>query len=295
MPADQPMSTDETPTGKSDAANDQAGGAAEGSIGPVGAEQEQDRERLARGLVKYYAAWSIGAGIVPVPIVDMLLVMGVQVQMLRKMSDLYGVPFSEHVARNLVGALVGGAGSEVVAGGLVGPVVRLIPGIGPFLGALTMPAIAAASTASRKPGAIECESMKVPAKSGGFFVGDQDMQPFGGERWSNGHQLLVKATALGDSVEIEVPCPVAAPRKLVLHATQAPDFATLRFAINGQAVTGMLDCHATGVQAAPAFVLGVFTPHDGKFSLHVEVAGANPASIGAKYFFGLDCVTLEAP
>jgi uncharacterized protein (DUF697 family) len=152
MPADQPMPTDETPTGKSDDANDQAGGAAEGSIGPEGAEQEQeqeqeqDREHLARGLVKYYAAWSIGAGIVPVPFVDMLLVMGVQVQMLRKMSDLYGVPFSEHVARNLVGALVGGAGSEVVAGGLVGPVVRLIPGIGPFLGAMTMPAVAAAST-----------------------------------------------------------------------------------------------------------------------------------------------------
>ena len=146
MPADQPMSTDETPTSKSDTANDQAGEPAEGSIGPEGAEQERDREGLARGLVKYYAAWSIGAGIVPVPIVDMLLVMGVQVQMLRKMSDLYGVPFSEHVARNLVGALVGGAGSEVVAGGLVGPVVRLIPGIGPFLGALTMPAVAAAST-----------------------------------------------------------------------------------------------------------------------------------------------------
>lgn len=105
-----------------------------------------DRERQARGLVKYYAAWSFGAGIVPVPLVDMLLVMGVQVQMLRKMSDLYGVPFSEHVARNLVGALVGGAASEVVAGGLIGPVIRLIPGVGPLLGALTMPAVASAST-----------------------------------------------------------------------------------------------------------------------------------------------------
>lgn len=105
-----------------------------------------DREDLARGLVKYYSAWSFGAGIVPVPMVDMLLVMGVQVQMLRKMSDLYGVPFSEHVARNLVGALVGGAASEVVAGGLIGPLVRLVPGIGPLLGALTMPVVASAST-----------------------------------------------------------------------------------------------------------------------------------------------------
>ncbi len=144
MSADHPVSADEMPTSQSDTANDPAGGPAEGPIGLEGAEH--DRERLARGLVKYYAAWSIGAGIVPVPFVDMLLVMGVQVQMLRKMSDLYGVPFSEHVARNLVGALVGGAGSEVVAGGLVGPVVRLIPGIGPFLGAMTMPAVAAAST-----------------------------------------------------------------------------------------------------------------------------------------------------
>lgn len=107
---------------------------------------QADRERLARGLVKYYSAWSFGAGIMPVPIVDMLLVMGVQVQMLRKMSDLYEVPFSEHVARNLIGALVGGAASEVVAGGLIGPVVRLVPGVGPLLGALTMPAVASAST-----------------------------------------------------------------------------------------------------------------------------------------------------
>lgn len=117
------------------AAGDAAPGVADG-----------DRERLARGTIRYYSAWSFGAGVVPLPMVDMLLVMGVQVQMLRKMSDLYGVPFSEHVARNLVGALVGGAASEVVAGGLVGPVVRLIPGIGPLLGALTMPAVAAAST-----------------------------------------------------------------------------------------------------------------------------------------------------
>jgi len=138
------MSADETEINRSEAANDPASRTAEASM--ASGDGELDRERLARGLVKYYSAWSFGAGIVPVPMVDMLLVMGVQVQMLRKMSDLYGVPFSEHVARNLVGSLVGGAASEVVAGGLVGPVVRLIPGVGPFLGALTMPAVAAAST-----------------------------------------------------------------------------------------------------------------------------------------------------
>jgi uncharacterized protein (DUF697 family) len=143
------MSADEIGINRSEVASASADGTseaqtAEAAIAP--GDSQLDRERLARGLVKYYSAWSFGAGIVPVPIVDMLMVMGVQVQMLRKMSDVYGVPFSEHVARNLVGALVGGAASEVVAGGLLGPVVRLIPGVGTFLGALTMPAVAAAST-----------------------------------------------------------------------------------------------------------------------------------------------------
>jgi hypothetical protein len=156
-------------------------------------------------------------------------------------------------------------------------------------------AIEAAAKASRRPGAIECEATKVLTKSGDFFVGGQDMEAFGGERWSTGNQLLVKATAVGDAVEIEVPSPDATPRKLVLYATQAPDFATLRFQVNGRETAGPLDCRAAAVQPAPAFVLGVFAPRDGKLTLRAEVAGTNPAAIGAKYFFGLDCVMLEKP
>ena len=162
--------------------------------------------------------------------------------------------------------------------------------------ALPIPTLAEtiAASASRKPGAIECETLKILTKSGDFFVGAQDMKHFG-ERWSNGNQLLAKATAVGDSVEIEIPCPDNAPRKLVLYATQAPDFATLRFQVNGRAAVGILDGHADSVQPAAVFALGVFTPRDGKFTLRAEVVGTNPASIGAKYFFGLDCVVLEKP
>ncbi|MES2924801.1 MAG: glycoside hydrolase family 172 protein [Verrucomicrobiota bacterium] len=145
------------------------------------------------------------------------------------------------------------------------------------------------------PESIECETAKVVTRSGDFFVGGQDMQPFGGDRWSGGHQLLAKTTAVGDSVEIEIPCPDNAPRKLVLHATQAPDFGKLSFRVNGKAIQPVLDGHANSVQPAPALVLGEFTPRDGKFTLRAEVVGANPASTGAKYYFGLDCVVLEKP
>jgi len=162
--------------------------------------------------------------------------------------------------------------------------------------ALPVPTLAeaiAATTPPRKPGAIECETMKVAAKTGDFFAGEQDMEPFGGERWSNGRHLLGKTTAIGDSVEIEWPAPDAAPRKLVLYATQAPDYATLRFRVNDEIVAPTFDGYADSVQPAPAFPLGVFAPREGKFKLRVEVVGANPAAKGAKYYFGLDCVSME--
>jgi hypothetical protein len=80
-----------------------------------------------------------------------------------------------------------------------------------------------------------------------------------------------------------------------LRRPQAPDYATLRFRVNGQQVAATFDGCANSVRPAPAFPLGVFAPHDGKFTLCIEVRGANPASRGAKYFFGLDFVTLEQP
>jgi len=93
----------------------------------------------------------------------------------------------------------------------------------------------------------------------------------------------------------EFAAPGTAPRKLVLYATQAPDYATLQFRVNGQDLPAKFDGYAASVQPAAAFLLGTFEPRDGKFTLRAEVAGANPAAKGAMYFFGLDCVILEKP
>lgn len=164
--------------------------------------------------------------------------------------------------------------------------------------ALPVPTLAdaiAAAAPARKPGAVECEGMSVTDKSGDFFVGDQDMDPFGGERWSGGHQLLGKTTAVGDRVEIQFSAADAAPRRLVLYGTQAPDYGRLRFRVNGQPVSETCDGYAPEVQPAVPFALGVFAPVEGKFTMQIEVTGANPAAGGAKYYFGIDCLTVEKP
>lgn len=108
--------------------------------------EETDRADIARSTIKYYSGWSFGAGLISIPVVDMLLVMGVQLQMLRKMSDIYGVNFSEHIARNLIAALLGGLVPETLSRSVITPFLQSIPLVGPILGMVTMPAFSAAST-----------------------------------------------------------------------------------------------------------------------------------------------------
>ncbi len=153
----------------------------------------------------------------------------------------------------------------------------------------------AATAVPHKPGAIECETMHVVSKTENLSVGVQDMEPFGGARWSAGKHLIVKAKHVGDELVLQWPSPDNVPHRIHLYPTQAPDFATLQLELNDHRVAETLDCWAPAVQPGPAFDLGVATPEKGLYTLRITVCGANANSVGAKYFFGLDYVTVEKP
>ncbi len=146
----------------------------------------------------------------------------------------------------------------------------------------------------RKPGAIECEGMKILVKSGDIPTFSQDMSPWDSDRWSSGHQLTVKAGKAGDFVELEIPVPDDKPRSILLYVTSAPDFGNLRFSVNSSPGETTFDGYAEHVQPAEPLKLGVYAPEHGRFKLRAEVTGANAKSAGARYFFGLDCVILES-
>ncbi len=151
----------------------------------------------------------------------------------------------------------------------------------------------AANTPKHWPGAIECETLNVVAKSGDFRANEQNMDPFGAKRWSGGAQRLVVPKAVGDYVELRVPVPDDVPREILLYATRAPDYGRLQFSVNGQTAPGIFDGYAKDVRPAAPVNLGTFAPHSGAFILRAEVAGANSASINGKYLFGLDCLVLK--
>ena len=54
-----------------------------------------EKQQEAVKTVKRYMWWSMGAGLVPVPVLDLAAVSGVQLKMLAEISRIYDVPVSE--------------------------------------------------------------------------------------------------------------------------------------------------------------------------------------------------------
>lgn len=138
------------------------------------------------------------------------------------------------------------------------------------------------------PGVIEAEQATVTAASPGLVHETQDMQVFGVDLWSSGKQLLGRGTKAGDFLTVRIPAPDEKPHELFISLTQAPDFATLRFTVNGQASATPFDAYAPGVIHADKISLGTHAPVNGHYEIKAEVTGANPASSGKRFYFGID-------
>jgi uncharacterized protein (DUF697 family) len=110
---------------------------------------DDERDELASKLVDRFSLWSGAAGLIPAPIVDVAAVGGVQLQMLRRLSEIYGVPFSENRGKSIIASLAGAVipdSTATTAAMAVGSLVKSLPGIGTAIGALTMPVVSAGAT-----------------------------------------------------------------------------------------------------------------------------------------------------
>jgi uncharacterized protein (DUF697 family)/CRP-like cAMP-binding protein len=103
------------------------------------------RRAVAAKLVERFALWSGVAGIIPVPFVDLAAVGSVQVLMLRRISQIYGVPFSVNRGKALIASL---AGSMIPASSGMGAasITKSVPVVGTAVSAVVMPALSAGAT-----------------------------------------------------------------------------------------------------------------------------------------------------
>ena len=105
-----------------------------------------DRRRaVAMKLAERFALWSGAAGLIPVPIVDATAVSAVQIQMVRRLSQIYGVPFSDNQGKALIASVVG---SMIPASSGIGAASLLkgVPLVGTAVGAFVMPVLSAGAT-----------------------------------------------------------------------------------------------------------------------------------------------------
>jgi uncharacterized protein (DUF697 family) len=110
---------------------------------------DERRDELASEVVDRFSLWSGAAGLIPVPIADMAAVGGVQLLMLRRLSEIYGVPFMENRGKSIIASLAGSVlpASTATTGAMtIGSLVKGVPGIGWAVGALSMPVLSAGAT-----------------------------------------------------------------------------------------------------------------------------------------------------
>lgn len=110
---------------------------------------DERRDELALQVVDRFSLYSGAAGLIPVPLADVAAVGGVQLQMLRRLSEIYGVPFSENRGKSIIASLAGAlipAGTATGTAMSVGSLLKGLPGVGTIVGAVTMPAFSAGAT-----------------------------------------------------------------------------------------------------------------------------------------------------
>jgi uncharacterized protein (DUF697 family) len=89
-----------------------------------------------------YSSMAATAGAVPIPLIDLVLISGIQSRMVYRLADLYGQPMTGRRFKEIASAM----GLGVLARQASRGVIKLIPGIGSVIGSIAGGALAGAST-----------------------------------------------------------------------------------------------------------------------------------------------------
>jgi len=103
------------------------------------------REERLEKLSKHHILASMGVGLVPLPVVDIVALMGIQLNMIRKLSSEYGILFRQDMGKSIISSLMGGVLPMTLGLGIAS-LIKFIPLIGYTTSAVTMPIVSGAAT-----------------------------------------------------------------------------------------------------------------------------------------------------
>ncbi len=95
----------------------------------------------AEAVIRSHVIWAMGAGLIPIPLVDFAAVTAIQLDMLKELALVYDVEYSQSTGKAFVSAITGTTIARLGAS-----LVKGIPGIGTILGGASMALTSGAST-----------------------------------------------------------------------------------------------------------------------------------------------------
>lgn len=104
--------------------------------------EEQILSKQADTIIRNSVVFASGAGLIPIPIADLMAVTAVQLEMIRRLCKLYNVPFKETEGKAAVMALTS-SGIARLGGRMI---AKMIPVVGTIVGGVAVSALSGAST-----------------------------------------------------------------------------------------------------------------------------------------------------
>ena len=137
---------------------------------------------------------------------------------------------------------------------------------------------------------VEAEATTVLTRNRSFLF-HQAMDGFGGIMWSGKTQLFCRAEA-DAFVELSFDVRNAGRYRVRFLGTAAPDFGTIRVALDGKACESDFDLYSGRVSPSGSLELGIHQMAVGRHTVRVTSVGKNSAS--SNVHFGLDAIDLLA-
>ena len=144
--------------------------------------------------VKNYMWFSMGAGLIPIPFLDLAAISGLQLKMISDLCKQYDVPFKEQNGKAIIAALLGYIVPESLSRGMVGSLIKTVPFVGAIAGGLSMSMFTGASTYAI--GSIFTRHLE----SGGTLL-DMDLKSIGSEVQEEFEQGKKVAEEIGEKIK----------------------------------------------------------------------------------------------
>ena len=108
-------------------------------------DEERSLQKRSDAIIKQHVTFSMIAGAIPFPIVDIVAVTAIQMDMLKQLAATYGVDFNVERCKSLATSIMGATLGSFI-GRLGASALKAIPGIGTLLGIGSQVVFAGAST-----------------------------------------------------------------------------------------------------------------------------------------------------